>query len=80
MKKLLEIYKDAFESTFGLFKTDGFKFISSILALIFLVLISLFTAGVLAHCSGWLFLLILLAETLLLLPVYVKLFRILDDF
>lgn len=80
MKKLLEIYKDAFETTFGLFKTDGFKFVSSILILIFLATTSLIVAGMLAHCSGLYFFLILLGETLLLLPVYVKLFRFLDEY
>lgn len=80
MKKLLEIYKDAFKTTFGLFKTEGFKFVLSILSIIFLIVFSLFTAEMLAHCIGWLFLLILLGETLLLLPVYVKLFRFFDDF
>lgn len=80
MEKILEIYKDAFKATFGLIKTEGFKFVLSILTIIFLIVFSLFTAGMLAHCSGWLFLLILLGETLLLLPVYVKLFRFLDDY
>ncbi len=79
MNKLLEIYKDAFKSTFGLFKTDGFKLVASILALIFMGLTSLFVSDWLSHGCGWYFLLILLCETLLLLPVYVKLFRILDD-
>jgi len=79
MNKLLEIYKDAFKSTFGLFKTDGFKLVASILALIFMGLTSLFVSDWLSHGCGWYFLLILLCETLLLLPVYVKLFRILDN-
>lgn len=79
MNKLLEIYKDAFKSTFGLFKTDGFRLVASILALIFMGLTSLFVSDWLSHGCGWYFLLILLGETLLLLPVYVKLFRILDD-
>ena len=79
MNKLLEIYKDAFKSTFGLFKTDGFKLVASILALIFMGLTSLFVSDWLSHGCGWYFLLILLCETLLLLPVYVKLFKILDD-
>ena len=78
MEKLLEIYKDAFKSTFGLFKTDGFKFVVSILALIFIGITSLFVSDWLSHGSGWYFLLILLGETLLLLPVYVKLCRIID--
>lgn len=77
MNKLLKIYKDAFETTFGLFKTDGFKFFASIIALIFLAVTSFIIAGMVT-CSGWYFLLILLGETLLLLPVYVKLCRIID--
>jgi hypothetical protein len=79
MKKIIEIYKDAFKTTFGLFKTDGFKLVASIIALIFMGLTSLFVSDWLSHGCGWYFLLILLCETLLLLPVYVKLFRILDD-
>jgi hypothetical protein len=79
MNKLLEIYKDAFKTTFGLFKTDGFKLVASILALIFMGLTSLFVSYWLSHGCGWNFLLILFGETVLLLPVYVKLFRILDD-
>lgn len=79
MNKLLEIYKDAFKSTFGLFKTDGFKLVASILALIFMGLTSLFVSDWLSHGCGLYFLLILLCETLLLLPVYVKLCRIIDD-
>ncbi len=78
MNKLLKIYKDAFETTFGLFKTDGFKFFASIIALIFIGFTSLFVSDWLSHGSGWYFLLILLGETLLLLPVYVKLCRIID--
>lgn len=79
MEKLLEIYKDAFKSTFGLFKTDGFKLVASILGLIFMGLTSLLVSDWLSHGCGWYFLLILLGETLLLLPVYVKLCRIIDD-
>ena len=80
MKKIIEIYKDAFKTTFGLFKSDGFKLVASILALIFMGLTSLFVSDMLSHGCGWLFLLILLCETVLLLPVYVKLWKILDDF
>ena len=80
MKKIIEIYKDAFKTTFGLFKTDGFKLVASILALIFMGLTSLFVSDWLSHGCGWYFLLILLGETVLLLPVYVKLWKILDDF
>lgn len=79
MKKIIEIYKDAFKTTFGLFKTDGFKLVASILALIFMGLTSLLVSDWLSHGCGWNFLLILLGETLLLLPVYVKLCRIIDD-
>ena len=79
MNKIIEIYKDAFKSTFGLFKTDGFKLVASILALIFMGLTSLFVSDWLSHGCGWYFLLILFGETLLLLPVYVKLCRIIDD-
>ena len=78
MEKLLEIYKDAFESTFRLIKSDGFKFFASIIALIFIAATSLLIAGMLF--SGLYFLLILLVETVLLLPVYVKLFRFLDEY
>jgi hypothetical protein len=80
MEKLLKIYKDAFETTFGLFKSDGFKLVASILALIFMGITSLFVSDWLSHGSGWYFLLILLGETLLLLPVYVKLCRIIDEY
>lgn len=80
MNKLLEIYKDAFKSTFGLFKTDGFKLVASILALIFMGLTSLLVSDWLSHGCGWYFLLILFCETLLLLPVYVKLCRIIENF
>lgn len=80
MKKIIEIYKDAFKTTFGLFKTDGFKLVASILAIIFMGLTSLFVSDWLSHGCGWYFLLILLGETVLLLPVYVKLWKILDDF
>lgn len=79
MEKIIEIYKDAFETTFGLFKTDEFKFVASIFALIFIGLTSLFVSDWLSHGCGWYFLLILLCETLLLLPVYVKLCRIIDE-
>lgn len=79
MEKLLEIYKDAFKSTFGLFKTDGFRLVASILALIFMGLTSLFISDKLSHGCGLYFFLILLGETVLLLPVYVKLWKILDD-
>lgn len=79
MEKIIEIYKDAFKSTFGLFKTDGFKLVVSILAIIFMGLTSLFVSDWLSQGGGWYFLLILLCETLLLLPVYVKLFRIIDE-
>lgn len=80
MKKIIEIYKDAFKTTFGLFKSDGFKLVASILAIIFMGLTSLFVSDWLSHGCGWYFLLILLGETVLLLPVYVKLWKILDDF
>jgi hypothetical protein len=80
MNKIIEIYKDAFKTTFELFKTDGFKLVASILALIFMGLTSLFVSDWLSHGCGWYFLLILLGETVLLLPVYVKLWKILDDF
>jgi hypothetical protein len=80
MKKIIEIYKDAFKTTFGLFKTEGFKLVASIIALIFMGLTSLFVSDWLSHGCGWYFLLILLGETVLLLPVYVKLWKILDDF
>ena len=80
MNKLLEIYKDAFKTTFGLFKTEGFKFFSSIIALGVICVMSLFSSVMLSHGCGWYFLLILLGETLLLLPVYVKLCRIIEDF
>lgn len=80
MNKLLEIYKDAFEATFGLFKTEGFKFISSIIALGVICVMSLFSSAMLSHGSGWYFLLSLFIETVLLLPIYVKLCRIIDDF
>jgi hypothetical protein len=80
MNKIIEIYKDAFKTTFGLFKTDGFKLVASIIALIFMGLTSLFVSDWLSHGCGWYFLLILLGETVLLLPVYVKLWKILDDF
>ena len=80
MKKIIEIYKDAFKTTFGLFKTDGFKLVASILAIIFMGLTSLFVSDWLSNGCGWYFLLILLGETVLLLPVYVKLWKILDDF
>lgn len=80
MKKIIEIYKDAFKTTFGLFKSDGFKLVASILAIIFMGLTSLLVSDLLSHGCGWLFLLILLGETVLLLPVYVKLWKILDDF
>lgn len=79
MKKIIEIYKDAFKSTFGLFKTDGFKLVASILLMIFMGLTSLLVSDWLSHGCGWYFLLILLCETLLLLPVYVKLCRIVDE-
>jgi hypothetical protein len=80
MKKIIEIYKDAFKTTFGLFKTEGFKLVASIIALIFMGLTSLFVSDWLSHGCGWYFLLILFGETVLLLPVYVKLWKILDDF
>ncbi len=80
MEKLLEIYKDAFEATFGLIKTDGFKFVCSILALIFIGITSLLVSDWLSQGCGWYFLLILLCETLVLLPVYVKLFRCIDEY
>ena len=80
MKKIIEIYKDAFKTTFGLFKSDGFRLVASILALIFMGLTILFVSDMLSHGCGWYFLLILLGETVLLLPVYVKLWKILDDF
>lgn len=80
MKKIIEIYKDAYKSTFGLFKTDGFKLVASILLMIFMGLTSLLVSDWLSHGCGLGFLLILLGETLLLLPVYVKLCRIIDDF
>lgn len=79
MKKIIEIYKDAFKTAFGLFKSDGFRLVASILALIFMGLTSLFVSDWLSHGCGWYFLLILLGETLLLLPAYVKLCRIIDD-
>ena len=79
MKKIVEIYKDAFKTTFGLFKSDGFRLVASILALIFIASTSLSIAVMLARCSGWYFLLSLLVETVLLLPIYVKLFRMVDD-
>ena len=80
MKKIIEIYKDAFKTAFGLFKSDGFKLGASILGLIFMGLTSLLVSDWLSHGCGWYFLLILLGETVLLLPVYVKLWKILDDF
>ena len=80
MNKLLEIYKDAFKTTFGLFKTEGFKFISSIIALGVIAVISLFSSAMLSHGSGWYFILFLFGESVLLLPVYVKLCRIIDDY
>ena len=80
MKKIIEIYKDAFEATFGLFKTEGFKFVSSIIALGIIGVMSLFSSAWLSHGSGWYFLLSLLVETVLLLPIYVKLCRFIDDF
>lgn len=80
MNKLLEIYKDAFKSTFGLFKTEGFKFFASLIALVVIAVMSLFSSAMLSHGSGWYFLLSLLVETVLLLPIYVKLCRIVDDF
>lgn len=79
MKKIIEIYKDAFKTTFGLFKSDGFRLVATILALIFIGLTSLFVSDKLSHGCGLYFLLILLGETVLLLPVYVKLWKILDD-
>lgn len=79
MKKIIEIYKDAFKTTFGLFKSDGFRLVATILALIFIGLTSLFVSDWLSHGCGLYFLLILLGETVLLLPVYVKLWKILDD-
>jgi hypothetical protein len=80
MNKLLEIYKDAFEATFGLFKTEGFKFISSIIALGVIAVMSLFSSAGLSHGSILYFFFILLGETVLLLPIYVKLCRIIDDY
>lgn len=80
MKKLLEIYKDSFEATLGLFKTEGFKFISSIVALGVIAVMSLFSSAGLSHGSILYFFLILLVETVLLLPIYVKLCRIIDDY
>lgn len=80
MKKIIEIYKDSFKSTFGLFKTEGFKFISSIIALGVITVISLFSSAVLSQGSILYFFFILLGETLLLLPVYVKLCRNIDDY
>lgn len=79
MKKIIEIYKDAFKTTFGLFKSDVFRLVASILALIFMGLTSLFISDKLSHGCGLYFFLILLGETVLLLPVYVKLWKILDD-
>lgn len=79
MEKIIKIYKDAFKSTFGIFKTDGFKLAASIIALIFIGITSLFVSDWLSHGCGWYFLLILLVETLILLPVYVKLCKIIDE-
>ena len=79
MKKIIEIYKDSFEAVLDLLDTDGFKFCASVFGLICIAVISILFSIWLAN-NGLTFILYLLGETLLLLPVYVKLCRKLDEY
>lgn len=79
MNKIIEIYKDAFGAVLDLLDTDGFKFVASVVGLICMAVISIMFSIWLAN-NGLIFILYLLGETLLLLPVYVKLCRNIDEY
>ena len=75
--KIFEIYKESFKTIFALVHTDGFKFVGSVFlfAVLFLaaIIVPLFLTNKVLLWIG-----MVLCCHVILLPVYIKLCRIID--